>query len=376
MTSLYKKIPYLKFIPVILITIVLYKIIDNASVFLDGILFVISIFSYVMWGVSIAYLLNPAMVYIEKKLKTPRVLSISIIYVAFAGVIVFASIILIPALSNNVAQLAKSLPFYVDKTRDFAQEKMMYLKANDTHGLYAYVQQNMNLLLQKAGQDLDVFANFILMKTIGFTSGIAKFVVGILISIYLLKDKEELIAATRRLVRAVFGKRTSSIMLDIGEKTNEAFSKYITAKIIDSIIIGIICFIGLLALKTPYALLFSIIVGFTNLIPYIGPIIGSTPAILVMFIVSPIHAFGVLIFLVVLQLFDGWVLTPKIVGDKIGLRPIAIIASIMAGGALYGALGMFVAIPIAAVIKHYMHHYIEFRLQPRGHHKEIGEEPI
>ncbi|MCX7921841.1 MAG: AI-2E family transporter [Clostridia bacterium] len=362
-----KKIPYFNLIPILLISFVLYKIVNRPEILTSAVSSVLSIFSYVIWAFAIAYLLNPIMVYLENRFKLKRMLSITIIYLLFIAVIVFAVTIVSPSLVSNVAQLGHSMPGYIDKAQQWITTNVTDLQMfNDKYNINSYIDKNLKDILQQTSKLLDLSLNFLFRKTLDFTSTIFKLVFGLVISIYLLKDKEVLITNIKKFMYIVLEKEHTDKLITIGRRANVVFSKYIVGKVVDSIIVGVICFFGLLILQVPFALLISIIIGLTNLIPYIGSFVGIVPAVIILLFVSPIKALWALVFLIILQQVDGWIISPKIIGDQIGLSPLMIIIAIMVGGALYGVLGMFLAIPLLAVLKELYDEYVEEKLASKN----------
>jgi predicted PurR-regulated permease PerM len=361
-----KKIKYLEFIPIIVISLVLFKIIDNPKIIFEGVNFITSIFSYLIWAFAIAYLLNPVMVYLETRFGFNRIFSILIIYLVFVALIAFVIIVISPILVENIGLFLSNLDSYVNGTQNLITDFIENLKLNAKYDLYKYLEDNVNDVLQMIKDALDLSLNFVFKKIIDLTSTALKLIVGILISIYILNDKEELIYKSKRFLKAIFILSTANTVITVSRKLNNAFTKYIIGKIMDSAIIGVMCFLGLFILHVPFAILISIIVGITNLIPYIGGIIGMIPAVIIVLLASPIKALIVLVFLLVLQQFDAWILSPKIIGNQTGLTPLLIILALMVGGALFGVIGMFVSIPITVVIKEFFGEFIDNRLKTKG----------
>ena len=144
------------------------------------------------------------------------------------------------------------------------------------------------------------------------------------------------------------------------------FKKYFIGKSIDSFIIGIICFIVLSLLGVQYPLLISIIIGITNLIPYFGNFIGLVPTFLITFFFSPVQALQLTVLVFFISILDGWVLAPKIIGDKIGLGPVWIIVAIILGGSLYGVVGMFLGVPVIAILKALIEDIVDRRIKAKN----------
>ena len=176
------------------------------------------------------------------------------------------------------------------------------------------------------------------------------FIIGIIISIYLLSSKELFCAQAKKITYALLREERANNLINNMRFANKTFGGFLIGKILDSFIIGILCFIGTSVLKIPYALLISVIVGVTNIIPFFGPYLGAIPCALILIMINPIKCVVFLIFVLVLQQFDGNVLGPKILGNSTGLSSFWVIFSITVFGGLFGVLGMFVGVPVFAVI--------------------------
>jgi predicted PurR-regulated permease PerM len=191
---------------------------------------------------------------------------------------------------------------------------------------------------------------------------------GFIISIYILKDKEIFIQSSKKFLYALFNKSSVNTFLSFGKEVDSIFSRYIIGKAIDSTIIGLLCAIGMSLLDAPYGLLISLIVGVTNMIPYFGPFIGMIPAFFITLLFDPIKALWVLLFVFILQQFDGFYLGPKILGEKVGVSPFWIILAVTLGGGTFGVLGMFLGVPIIAIAKILIERFIEKRLKTKDIH--------
>lgn len=178
------------------------------------------------------------------------------------------------------------------------------------------------------------------------------FIIGFIISIYLMASKEKFAGQAKKMAYACFRKSTANLVIENFRFTHKTFIGFISGKILDSAIIGVLCFIGTKLLGTPYAVLVSVIVGVTNIIPFFGPYLGAIPSTFLIFVVDPMHPLNCLyfvIFIVLLQQFDGNILGPKIIGNSTGLTGFWVIFSITLFGGLFGILGMIVGVPIFAV---------------------------
>lgn len=345
-----KRIPYLNLIPIILIAFILFKVVNDIELLTNGISIFISYISSFIWAFGIAYLLNPVMVYMEKKFHTKRVVTLLYIYIFVLLIIYFSITILTPNIGDSISELASLTPGYIRKTQIWFSENMDKIQLLDKYGITKYLDENATTLMSKLSDYLNVGINVAFLTAIGFTSSIMKFSFGFIVSIYLLKDKEILKLNVKKLIYAFISKEKADSFIIFGEEVNNIFSNFVIGKTIDSLIIALICFVGLSIFGIPYTVLISLIVGITNMIPYFGPLIGMVPAFIITLFYSPIVAFWVLVFIIALQQFDGLYLGPKILGNSLGLSPLLIILAILIGGGAFGLLGMFLGAPTLAVI--------------------------
>ena len=199
----------------------------------------------------------------------------------------------------------------------------------------------------------------------GTASWIMNILLGIIISIYMLINKDKLIAQVKKLLYAIFPETVANKTVNVTRKTHEIFGGFLTGKLLDSFIIGIICFVVMSIFDIKYALLISIIVGVTNIIPFFGPFIGAVPSVFFLMIVDFWQAVWFIVFIIILQQFDGNYLGPKILGSTIGLSPFWIIFSVIVMNGLFGIFGMFVGVPLFAIIYTLVKEFAENRLNKK-----------
>lgn len=332
---------------VLLIAFVMYKIIDNYPYFMERTAFLWALLSPFIWAFITAYILNPLMIWIENRHKNVnRAMSLAIVYVFFIGVLTMLITIVTPVIIKNITEILERLPSYIDATDTWVREKIMELSLIQNLGVNTYVLNNLESIFNNTVDFLNLTLSGLVTRIIGITSGIAKMILGLFISIYLLADKEKFISGIKKNLYAFLGQEKAEKFIDYGREVNSIFSNFFVGKLIDSSIIGVICFIGFMILKVRFALLLSIIVGVFNMIPYFGPFIGAVPAVIITLFYSPIQALWVTIFILILQQFDGLILGPKILGDKVGVSPFYIILAIIIGGGFYGPVGMLLGVPV------------------------------
>lgn len=349
-----------------LVVFIIYKGVENYTWLFSNFQLLIAILTPFFWGFAIAYLLNPLMVKLEVRYKMKRLPSMLICYIVFFGIIGLFFTIVTPVILRNLFEIVEQLPYYVESVQSWFNNSLLRMSLVERLNLQDYIQENISGISTMLLEFLNITINGLLTKVIGITSGLLKFIVGIIISTYMLNDKEKFAIAGKKFIMAIYGQKKSNKILEFLALCNEAFSNFFIGKTIDSFIIAIICFIGLSLIKAPYALLMSVIVGITNMIPYFGPFIGAVPAILMTLFVSPIKALSVALFILVLQQVDGNIIGPKILGDKVGISPFYIILSILIGGGFFGMLGMLFAVPLFKIISILMGRYLEYRLEQQG----------
>ncbi len=358
---------------VIILSILFYRVSSNTDNIAPSIMSFIkgitSVLSPIFYGLLIAYLFNPIMDFFEryllmwirptqKRQRTAiRTISIFAVYVCIVGTVIIMFRYLIPQLAQNLKELVDMLPVYKQEITNNLTQLQHQLNQS---GIILPNEFNLttlfdNLDLQNflSGSVFDTVNNLVsivMSQAINIASTLLNWIMGLVIAFYVLTQKETFAYATKRVTYTLISKERAEKVIAIFSEGHSVFIQFFVGKFIDSFIIGVIAFIGLSLMKNPYSLLLAVVVGVFNMIPYFGPILGAIPAVAITLFEGLPAALGVLIFIVILQQFDGLVLGPKILGDSIGLSPFWIISGIIIGGALWGPLGMFFASPIIAVI--------------------------
>lgn len=342
--------------------------------------FVASIFTPFLIGFCISYLLNPLMKLIENKLffwvdakkhkgtysKSRRLLSILVAYILMIGLLTALVVLLVPQVKNSVETLFRSIPEYV---RVFTANMTAWVNNNHLDSQWMNEFLPFDKLLEYATALLNICFGWMMNLPVLLTTGFTNSLVGIIVSVYFLFDKEKFCSAALKVVRALFKKESADRVLDVAKMTDKTFSRFILGKIIDSAIIGVIAFPFMLLIYPPYALLISVIIGVTNVIPFFGPFIGAIPSALLILIVAPDRLLWFVIFVFVLQQFDGNILGPKILGETTGVSPILVLLGILAGSKLLGFFGMIIGVPLTAVIYLLAKAYIDKKYQEKYEHE-------
>ncbi|MCI7814498.1 MAG: AI-2E family transporter [Lachnospiraceae bacterium] len=344
----------------------------------------LNVLQAVLIGIVIAYLLNPIANFIEqkgitladkkkwKKLSNNQIRMISVAITEMLAIMVvftLASIVL-PQLLNSLSVFMRSLPGYVKQMIDLLEK----ISSDDDSQWVAFLESLLNDGSQKildwinsAGilKNLESVLSYFATSVIGIAKILLNIIIGVIISIYLLVSKQKFVGQGKKVLYAVFNSRLANNILDVARKSHMIFSGFISGKIIDSLIIGVICFIGMTVMKMPYIPLVSVLIGVTNVIPFFGPYLGAIPSILLILLVSPGKGIMFLIFIVVLQQVDGNVIGPKILGSSTGLSAFWVIFAILIGSGLFGIMGMITGVPVFAVIYYLLKTWIEYLLKKR-----------
>lgn len=348
------KTRYLNLILVVILSYISIKIIDNLGAILSGIGSFIGILTPFIIAFITAYILSPILNLVERRFKFKRGINVLITYSFVIVLITLFIRVLFPAIAESIQELINNIPFLTQKTQSFISTNM-----DNNEFLKGLAQSNslkssLQSYIPKLSSMLSSLGDTLVKSTISFTTSFINIVFGFIIGIYVLADKEKYVDLGKKLVYLIFKEKNGKKFLDFMNTLNYNFSVYIGAKALDSLIIALICFIGASILKSKYIIIVTVVVGVTNMIPYFGPVIGMVVAFLINVFYNPRTAVVVLIFLIILQQFDGWYLDPKITGNKVGITPFLTILGVTLGGAFFGVIGMILGVPIIAVVKIYV----------------------
>ena len=371
---------------------VVYLLIINLDDIFSGFMFMLSVLKPVIYGAIIAYLLNPLtkMYYrlllkgYEKKGKSPSdktvlfMESMTIVFALLTGVLIIAILcwLVIPQLITTVISLIETVPsqandYYNYITDKIQSNKYIASRMQDT-ALQAtkYMDNIINndlfpWLKSELLPNLNIYAKQFANGVMSFINVLYNLFIGIIVAIYLLKGKRVFAAQAKKITYGVCRKKTADTIIHYVRISNNMFSGFISGKIVDSTIIGIICFILMTIFRMPYALLVSVIVGVTNVIPVFGPYIGAIPSALLILLVSPVQALYFIILVAILQQVDGNIIGPAILGESTGLSAFWVLFSILFFGGFWGIVGMLVGCPLFAVIYTIAKDFINYCLGKR-----------
>lgn len=301
---------------------------------------------YIKMGGDYTY---PKSIVKKKKIRTISILFTMIIY--FAALYAFTMIV-VPSLYASILQIVTNFPIYVNNVYKYTNDFL-----SDNPDIRRYVNQLTaqyssmisNFFDDNVIRNLTVYLNRISQSFMYVVKGFLNFVVGTIVAVYILNSKEIFCAQGKKLAYAFFKENAANEIVGGCRFIYNTFTGFFVGKIVDSLIIGIICNIGCMIMHIPYAMLVSVVVGLTNIIPFFGPYIGAIFGGILLVMISPIAALEFLLFVVILQQFDGNILGPKILGNSTGLSSFWVIFAIMLFGGMWGIVGMIIGVPIFAV---------------------------
>lgn len=347
--------------------------------------FIQTLFTIMMpfiYGVAIAYIMNPIVKFFENKVfnkllkkkknkkkkdrkKLLRVLSLCTSTIIFFGLLITSVSFLIPELLKSIEMLILNINTYLSNSKElliklFGGSDAIIEFINDNYGRFSeFMNESFNQGL------FDNMMTTISNSIFGTLKFLYNLIIGYIIAIYILFDKEKFKAQSKKLLYTIFSYDKVNIILENTRYTDKVFGGFFAGKLLDSLIIGIICFLCMLAMRMPYSLIVSVIVGVTNIIPYFGPFIGAIPSAFLIFLVSPGKSLLFIIFIFVLQQIDGNIIGPKILGSKTGLSSFWVLFSLLIFGGLFGMVGMILGVPLFSILYSFINGVLKRRLKEK-----------
>ena len=356
---------------VIAAALLFYFAVGNITVFGNAVSRLVSILAPFIWGLVICYLLSPLMRSVENKLFLPlarklyrknkkndgrrfaRALTVVFCEIVLILVLVALVYLIIPQMLSSVQTLISNSGAYVDNLSKWADGLFENYPVLDDYlgGFLDNFNTNLgNWLETKLLPRVGSVVTSVTSGVYGVAKSIYNLIIGIIVSIYLLSDKEGFVAAVKRMTYSVFSVETADRLRSGLNFVDRTFMSFLNGKLLDSLIIGIICYIVCSILKMPYTLLVSVIVGVTNIIPFFGPLIGAVPSALIILMVDPTKCLIFIIFVIILQQLDGNIIGPRILGNSTGITGFWVMFSIILGGGLFGFWGLLLGVPVFVVI--------------------------
>ena len=326
-------------------------------------------------GFAIAFLLLPIVKRVEtlfgkvlsRKKPHPklcRMLATIIAYIVMLALMAGFFAILVPQLITSIKSILQYVRSFIASNRETINQLLLKYEFLSFEGEKLVIAWE-NVASQAMNYTSLLVDNLMAISNSIYTVVFQLFV-GMVAAFYLLMDKEKFCAQVKKLCYSLFKPDTCQLLIHWTRKAHRIFAGFLTGKILDSMIIGVICYVCMLIFGIEYPLLISVIVGVTNIIPFFGPLIGAIPCALILLLVNPLSALWFLVFIVILQQLDGNLIGPFILGDYVGLSPFWIMLSIMIGGGLFGFAGMLLSVPLCALVYAIVQVVMEARLRKRN----------
>ncbi len=357
--------------------VVLYWALQNLATVGNAIAFMIQLIFPFILGLALAFLLNIIVNLVEDKVlkkdknkvisKIKRPLSISLSIILLLAIIFFIVFLVVPELINTFSIFAQNIPAIGENIKQWGE------KITADYPQISEQIKNININWSNINQDLIKYVqsgiSTIVSTSIDFImatiSGVVNFVIGFIFAIYILLQKEKLIKQAKKLLYAYVPAKKANRIVHTASLANKTFNNFVTGQLTEALILGFLCFIGMLILRIPYALTISVLIGFTSLIPMVGAFLGAGIGVILIVVSSPIKALIFVIFIIILQQIEGNLIYPRVVGNSVGLSGMWVMVAITIGGNAMGLIGMIICVPIASVIYTIMSERVNIRLRKK-----------
>ena len=352
--------------------ILVYKFFDNFTLIGNAIGNFFNIITPFFIGALLAYLLYIPESRIEKAFlnskrkflrKRARGLSVFVTYILAILVMTILVNVILPVVTQSVIELVNSFPNYwnsaINKLNSLPEDSIM--KNEKVLEAIKGIGQTIQDIDLKSYINPDKITSYI-KSILGVATGIFDVFVTIIVSVYILLQRAQIVEFFEKLISAIFGEKTCKKMGTYFDSTNRIFFKFISSQLIDAVIIGVLVTTVMLILKVRYAVLLGFIIGLFNIIPYFGAIIAVAISVLITIITGGLSQAAIMaILVIILQQIDSNIINPRIIGNSLQISPLLVIFAVTIGGAYFGVLGMFLAVPITAVIKILINDWIEYK---------------
>lgn len=352
--------------------VVLYMVLANFPSILKGINSFFSFLRPVILGIVIAYIFNPVALMFErglfKKIKKESrrwklSVAFTIFFILLAVVLLFVA--LVPQLIDSVSKLISSIGEYVDPSNNFLKDlennKIVQLIGIDLTALESFEKDILGIIGGYFSENMGSLVN----GSLNAGRGMFDLVLAFIFAIYFLLDNRRLIRGFSKFLSLAMNEKTYKRTCDVTDRCNTILIRYISFDIIDGIIVGFVNLIYMLIAGQPYSVLISVIVGVTNLAPTFGPIVGGAIGAFILVLENPWYALWFIVFTIILQTVDGYILKPRLFGESLGVSPLMILVAIVLGGRKFGVIGIVLAIPFAAIIDFIWKDYVIKKLEEK-----------
>ena len=362
------------FVLVVVCTIAIKAIIsmDQTKAFFGGLFRAVGPF---LIALLIAYILNPFVKGVQRfvrkrwpklKEKITLVISMLVVYLVGLGLIIAILIYVLPEVVRNLIDLINYIPSVYQYLINFLSELQEEFPTVDFSSITNMLEDTQSDLVTGLKEIAGDLIPVLYTASVSVVSWLGNFLIALIVSVYMLYGKKSLLHMMKIVLYAFIPVKKIDHAKEILKECNNICSKYLVSKMIDSFIIGVLCAILMTILRLPYVLLISVVVGVTNMIPYFGPFIGAIPGVVIILCINPVRAVIFAVMILCLQQFDGLILGPKLLGNSTGMKPLWIIFAITIGGKFFGVLGMFLGVPVVAILGYLAEQYMRYRLEKKN----------
>ncbi|MBQ1712033.1 MAG: AI-2E family transporter [Firmicutes bacterium] len=362
------------------VVVLFFVALSNIGVVWSIFKFIFRVLLPIIIGAGIAYILNPFTKFYDrtifKRLKKRKVawgLSLVLTLIVLLALIFLLLYSLIPQMISSIGNFVENIDEYLDSLMEIVDR--WQLPSSDWIESIKGIISSEGGLIEKALQLLIDNIGVIISRSSTFTAGTVNWGIGFILAIYFLADKRRVTGFLKKLLEMFTKPEHYNNVLTVGHKFNTIFAKFISVELIDALIVGVLNYIFMLILGMPYALVTSVVVGIANLVPTFGPIVGGVVGALIQLLANPINALWFIIFTIALQTFDGYWIKPRMFGEFLNVPGVLILISIVVFGRLIGIVGVFLAIPLAAIMIYLFNEFALPRMEARKEHKQKDAPP-
>lgn len=365
---------------IIFVSIIAFVSLQNIPLILSAVSLLLGLFSPLLIGLCIAFILNVLMKIIEERLflrlnkknhplwnKSRRTISLILTIGIIAGALFILMFQIVPEFKQTFSLLKENLPFYIDQIQDFSENVRNSLKISDD--TLANFQIDWESIGETVSNFLQSSNNNFLVTTTQFTSsvfsGIFNILLGFVFSLYMLLQKESLSSQAKRILYAFLPNDKAAEIVSVAELSNKVFSRFVTGQCTEAVILGVLCFIGMTILSMPYSFLISFLIGVTALIPVFGALFGTAIGAFFILMIDPIQALWFVVFIIVLQRIDAYFIYPRVVGNSVGLPSMWVLFAVIFGGSAFGLVGMLIGVPVFSILYSLLQQAVAKRLKKK-----------
>ena len=362
------------------VVVLFFVALSNIGVVWSIFKFIFRVLLPIIIGAGIAYILNPFTKFYDrtifKRLKKRKVawgLSLVLTLIVLLALIFLLLYSLIPQMISSIGNFVENIDEYLESLMEIVDR--WQLPSSDWIESIKGIISSEGGLIEKALQLLIDNIGVIISRSSTITAGTVNWGIGFILAIYFLADKRRVTGFLKKLLEMFTKPEHYNNVLTVGHKFNTIFAKFISVELIDALIVGVLNYIFMLILGMPYALVTSVVVGIANLVPTFGPIVGGVVGALIQLLANPINALWFIIFTIALQTFDGYWIKPRMFGEFLNVPGVLILISIVVFGRLIGIVGVFLAIPLAAIMIYLFNEFALPRMEARKEHKQKDAPP-